>query len=65
VVDVTVEWGFRGLSELFVALASAFALTLNMSKEFAMSVFNNFVWVGAALMPAWWEAPLHKWHGHI
>src|SRR5258708_40375872 len=60
VVDVTVEWGFQALAELFVALASAIALTLTMSKEFAMSVFKNIVCVGAALMPAWWKAPLHK-----
>jgi hypothetical protein len=65
VIDVTVEWGFQGLAELFAGLAHAFASTLSLSKEFAMCVFNNIVWVGAALMPAWWEAPLHKWHSHI
>ena len=65
VVDVTVEWGFQGLADLFVALANAIAVTFTTSKEFAMSVFNNIVCIGAALMPAWWEAPLHKWHSHI
>jgi hypothetical protein len=65
VVDVTVEWGFQGLADLFVALANAIAVTVTTFKEFAMSVFNDIVCVGAALMPAWWETPLHKWHGHI
>jgi hypothetical protein len=65
VIDVTVEWGFQGLADLFVALANAIALTYTTSKEFAMNVFNNIVCVGAALMPAWREAPLHKWHGYI
>ena len=60
VVDVTVEWGFQGLAELVVALANAIAAAFTTSKEFAMSVFNNIVCVDAALMPAWWEAPLHK-----
>lgn len=65
VVDVTVECGFQGLADLFVALANAIADTFTTSKEFSMSVFNNIVCIGAALMPAWWEAPLHKWHSHI
>jgi hypothetical protein len=57
VVDVTVEWGFKGLAELVVAFASAIALSLTMSKEFTMSFCKNIVCVGAALMPAWWKAP--------
>ncbi len=64
-IDVTVEWSFQGFAKLFMGLVSAFTTTLTLSKEFAMSVFNNIVCVGAALMPAWREAPLHKWHIHI
>ena len=60
VVDITVEWSFQGLAELFAAIISAIALTLTLSKEFTVSVFKNIVCVGAALMPAWWKAPLHK-----
>jgi hypothetical protein len=65
VIDVTVEWGFQGLAELIKGLAYAFTTSLSLSKEFAMNVFNNIVWMGAALMPAWWKAPFHKWHSHI
>ena len=59
-VDVTVEWGFQDLAELFMELARAITASLSLLKEFAMSVFNNIVCVGAALMPAWLDAPLHK-----
>jgi hypothetical protein len=45
----TVERGCQGFAELFMQLASAFTTTLPLSKEFAMSVFNNIVCVGAAL----------------